>query len=65
MQKSKYFAKSKIQKSRHFLLRNFSWLLEIGGGGDTFLLTKNNSLCIKIIYAKNNTLSVTFLYTKS
>ena len=42
----------------------FHGILEIGGGGGAFLLTKN-IICVKFAFPKMNVLCVTFFYTKS
>ena len=51
-----------IQKYRHFVLRNFHGIFEIGGGGGAFLYATNNAPCITVLYAKNNALCVTVIY---
>ena len=43
----------------------FHSIFEIGGVGETFLLAKNNPICVTFLYPKNNGLCVTFYIEKA
>ena len=73
IQKYRHFKKIKtvcvtviyIQKSWHFVLRNFSWNFwywRKGGGG--IFINKNNALCVQILYAKKCIFCYVLIYKK-